>query len=46
MLVMRGISLYVVQKLLGHASPKMAQRYAKLAPGALADAVAVLGAPQ
>ncbi len=43
MLVMRGISLYVVQKLLGHATPKMTMRYAKLAPGALADAVAVLG---
>jgi integrase len=44
-LVMRGVSLYVVQKLLGHATPKMTMRYAKLAPGALADAVAVLGAP-
>jgi integrase len=42
-LVMRGVSLYVVQKLLGHATPKMTMRYAKLAPGALADAVAVLG---
>lgn len=43
MLVMRGVSLYVVQKLLGHATPKMTMRYAKLAPDALADAVAVLG---
>lgn len=43
-LVMKGVSLYVVQKLLGHATPKMTMRYAKLAPDALADAVAVLGA--
>lgn len=43
-LVMKGVSLYVVQKLLGHATPKMTMRYAKIAPDALADAVAVLGA--
>lgn len=42
-LVMRGVSLYVVQKLLGHATPKMTMRYAKLAPDALADAVGLLG---
>ena len=42
-LVMRGVPLYVVQKLLGHATPAMTQRYAKLAPGALADAVNMLG---
>lgn len=41
-LVMKGVALFTVQKLLGHASPAMTQRYAKLAPGALADAVAVL----
>src|SRR5574337_14833 len=44
-LVMRGVPIYSVQKLLGHGSPLMTQRYAKLAPGALADAVAVLGVP-
>lgn len=42
-LVMRGVPLYTVQKLLGHKTPKMTQRYAKLAPGTLADAVNVLG---
>jgi integrase len=41
-LVMHAVPLYTVQKLLGHANPRMTQRYAKLAPGALADAVAVL----
>lgn len=41
-LVMRGVSLYVVQRLLGHATPKMTMRYAKLAPDALADAVNLL----
>jgi integrase len=44
-LVMRGVPLYTVQKLLGHANARMTQRYAKLAPGALADAVNLLGAP-
>jgi integrase len=44
-LVMRGVPLFTVQKLLGHANSKMTQRYAKLAPGALADAVNMLGAP-
>ena len=42
-LVMRGAPLFTVQKLLGHANPRMTQRYAKLAPGALADAVNLLG---
>lgn len=41
-LVMRGVSLFTVQKLLGHSTPKMTMRYAKLAPGVLADAVAAL----
>ncbi len=43
-LVMRGVPLFTVQKLLGHANSRMTQRYAKLAPGALADAVNLLGA--
>jgi integrase len=42
-LVMRGVPLYTVQKLLGHANARMTQRYAKLAPGTLADAVKLLG---
>lgn len=42
-LVMRGVPLFTVQKLLGHANSRMTQRYAKLAPGALADAVNLLG---
>lgn len=42
-LVMRGVSLYVVQRLLGHANARMTQRYARLAPDTLADAVAMLG---
>lgn len=44
-LVMRGVSLYKVQKLMGHANSRMTQRYARLAPDTLADAVNVLGAP-
>jgi integrase len=43
-LVMKGAPLFTVQKLLGHANSRMTQRYAKLAPGALADAVELLGA--
>jgi site-specific recombinase XerD len=41
LLVNRGISLYVVQGLLGHASPRMTQRYAHLAPQTLLDAAEV-----
>lgn len=41
-LVQRGVSLFTVQKLLGHASPTMTMRYSHLAPDHLADAVAVL----
>jgi integrase len=44
-LVQRGVDLYRVQKLLGHASPVMTQRYAHLAPDHLAAAVAVLDRP-
>lgn len=42
-LVMKGVPLFTVQKLLGHANSRMTQRYAKLAPGTLADAVDLLG---
>jgi integrase len=41
-LVMKGVPLYTVQKLLGHSNAKMTQRYAKLAPSKLADAVSLL----
>lgn len=44
-LAMRGVPLFTVQKLLGHANSKMTQRYAKLSPDTLADAVELLGAP-
>ena len=40
--VMSGTSLYEVQRLLGHATPAMTQRYAHLAPDHLAGAVARL----
>ena len=38
-LVIRGVPLRVVQELLGHASIKMTERYAHLAPGAVNHAV-------
>jgi site-specific recombinase XerD len=41
-LVQNGVDLYAVQKLLGHSSNAMTQRYAHLASGQLADAVARL----
>jgi integrase len=41
-LVNQGVSLYVVQGLLGHASPRMTQRYAHLAPQTLLDAAEVV----
>jgi integrase len=41
LLVNQGVSLYVVQGLLGHASPRMTQRYAHLAPQTLLDAAEV-----
>jgi integrase len=41
-LVMKGAPLFTVQKLMGHANSKMTQRYAKLAPSTLADAVSLL----
>lgn len=42
-LVNKGVSLYVVQGLLGHTQPRMTQRYAHLAQKTLADAADVVG---
>lgn len=42
-LVMNGIDLYTTQKLMGHKSNQMTQRYAHLAPGYLEKAVNSLG---
>jgi len=39
-LVQRGVSLFKVQALLGHADPRMTMKYAKLAPGSVADEAA------
>ena len=41
-LVNKGVSLYQVQQLLGHTSPKMTQRYAHLSNKALHEAVSVV----
>ena len=41
-LVMHGVVLYRVKELLGHGSISMTERYAHLAPEALAEAVEVL----
>jgi integrase len=41
-LVQRGVSLFKVQMLLGHSDPRMTQKYAKLAPGAVADEAAAV----
>ena len=35
----RGVDLYVVQKLLGHTTPKMTQRYAHLGSNQLKEAI-------
>lgn len=45
-LVMKGAPLFTVQKLMGHSNSRMTQRYAKLAPSTLADAVNLLGGAQ
>jgi integrase len=43
-LVNQGVSLYVVQGLLGHSQVRMTQRYAHLAPQTLQDAAEVVAA--
>jgi integrase len=43
-LVNKGVSIYVVQKLLGHSQMRTTQRYAHLAQDTLADAVEVVAA--
>jgi integrase len=43
-LVNNGVSLYVVQGLLGHTQPRMTQRYAHLSQGTLRAAADVAGA--
>jgi integrase len=43
-LVNNGVSLYVVQGLLGHSQPRMTQRYAHLAQQTLLDAAELVGA--
>jgi integrase len=41
-LVQRGITIYVVSRWLGHSSVKVTERYAKLAPDSLSNALAAL----
>jgi integrase len=41
-LVQNGVSLFVIQQLLGHASPAMTQKYAHLAPSGAADEAAAV----
>jgi integrase len=41
-LVQKGMPIYMVSKWLGHSSVKVTERYAKLAPNSLAEALAAL----
>jgi len=41
-LVMKGVSIYIVQRLLGHSSISQTERYAHLAPSTLHEAISVL----
>jgi site-specific recombinase XerD len=38
----KGVSIYEVQRLLGHSSVQMTQRYAHLAPNTLADCAEIV----
>lgn len=42
-LVNKGVSLYIVQGLLGHTQPRMTQRYAHLSPTTLGEAADLIG---
>ena len=42
---MRGVALAVVQKLMGHSSIVVTQRYAHLAPQVVRDAVLIFDRP-
>ena len=42
LMVQGGVPLYEVQKILGHSTPLMTERYAHLQPGHLVGAVEVL----
>jgi len=44
-LVMRGVALAVVQKLMGHSSIVVTQRYAHLAPQVVRDVVLIFDRP-
>ena len=44
-LVQRGVDLYRVQKLMGHSTMKVTERYAKLVDANLEDAIEVLNNP-
>ena len=41
-LVQRGVSLPVVQSILGHADPSTTERYVHMAPDAMKQAMSVL----
>ena len=43
LLINKGVSIYEVQKLLGHSSIQMTQRYAHLSPNTLAERAELVG---
>jgi site-specific recombinase XerD len=42
-LASKGVSLYVIGKVLGHTSEKMSQRYSVVQPSALKEVIRLLG---